>query len=45
MIPKVSLSIFEWLSRVWWPNHGFDERVLETSQEVGEKERIDIRRK
>lgn len=40
--PRSKLGIFEWLSRVWWPEHGFDERVLEGKRkvEVEEKERI-----
>lgn len=40
--PRSKLGIFEWLSRVWWPEHGFDEKVLEGKRkvEVEEKERI-----
>lgn len=40
--PRSKLGIFEWLSRVWWPEHGFDEKVLEEKRkvEVEEKERI-----
>ncbi|MEW6620425.1 MAG: IS1634 family transposase [bacterium] len=42
--PTSKLGIFEWLSRVWWSNHGFDEKVLETVQKE-EEERIDIAKK
>lgn len=40
--PRSKLGIFEWLGRVWWPEHGFEERVLEGKRkvEVEEKERI-----
>jgi len=42
---KSKLGIFEWLSGIWWPNHGFDERVLETPNEIGEEEKGKIRKK
>jgi len=38
--PSSKLGIFEWLSGVWWPKHGFSEKVLETSTEEEEKEKI-----
>lgn len=40
--PKSKLGIFEWLGRVWWPEHGFEERVLEGKKEVAvaEKDKI-----
>jgi len=40
--PRSKLGIFEWLSRVWWPGHGFEEKVLEGKRkiEVEEKERL-----
>ncbi|MBT9147641.1 MAG: hypothetical protein DDT32_01403 [Syntrophomonadaceae bacterium] len=40
--PRSKLGILEWLSRVWWPEPGFDEKVLEGKRkvEVEEKERI-----
>jgi len=37
--PKSKLGIFEWLSGIWWPDHGFDEKVLESQREVEEEER------
>lgn len=43
--PKSKLGIFEWLSRVWWPVSGFDERVLETPAEVEEEEKANIAKK
>jgi len=43
--PKSKLGIFEWLSGVWWPGHGFDERVLETKEEVGDEEKEKMRRR
>lgn len=43
--PTSKLGIFEWLSRVWWPNHGFDEKVLETVKEVEEEEKNNIAKK
>lgn len=43
--PKSKLGIFQWLSAVFWPGHGFDERVLETRQEVEEEEKEEIRKK
>lgn len=43
--PKSKLGIFEWLSRIWWPSHGFDERVLETKEEVEEEEKDRIAKK
>lgn len=42
---KSKLGIFEWLSGIWWPNHGFDEMVLERPNEVEEKEKNEIRKK
>lgn len=40
--PRSKLGILEWLSGVWWPEHGFSEKVLETIGEIedGEKEKI-----
>jgi len=43
--PKSKLGIFEWLSSVWWPEHGFDERVLESKEEVEDEEKEKIRKK
>ena len=37
--PKSKLGIFQWLSAVFWLCHGFDERVLETPEEVEEQEK------
>jgi len=43
--PRSKLGIFEWLSSVWWPGHGFDEGALETSKEVEEDKKIEIRKR
>lgn len=43
--PKSKLGIFEWLSGIWWPGHGFDERVLETVVAVEEEEKARIAKK
>jgi transposase len=43
--PRSKLGIFEWLSMVWWPTHGFDEKVLETTREVEEKEKQRVAKK
>jgi len=43
--PKSKLGIFEWLSGVWWPGNGFDERVLEGVVEVEEREKVNISKK
>jgi transposase len=26
--PRSKLGIFQWLSGIWWPDHGFDEQVV-----------------
>jgi hypothetical protein len=40
--PRSKPGIFEWLSGVWWPTPGFDERILEGREEAegGQKEGI-----
>jgi transposase len=32
--PKSKLGIFDWLKGVWWPDSGFDERILDESADL-----------
>ena len=42
--PRSKLGIFEWLSGVWWIDHGFDSRVLEGDEEIEDNEKEKIRK-
>jgi transposase len=45
--PESKLGIFRWLNRVWWPGHGFQEKVLNESlnpEEQVELSRIEVMR-
>jgi len=35
--PESKLGIFRWLNRVWWPGHGFQEKVLNESLDPEEQ--------
>jgi transposase len=38
--PTSKLGIFRWLSSVYWPDHGFDDRVM--SEELGKEEGLKV---
>ena len=41
--PKSKLGIFDWLSRSWWPNHSFSDKVAD--REIDEDKRAKVCKK